>query len=893
MLSLYPMPGHEPFSFQSLDELRERIRELALALDVTEDLSPLLAPLEVGPFTLPNRLVVLPMEGCDGTADGAPDELTFRRYRRFASGGAGLLWMEATAVVPEARANPRQLWLHPGVVPEFARLVEETRRAAADTFGPSHRPLLIVQLTHSGRYSRPGRAPAPIIAHHSPYLDPTHHLPPDYPLITDDELARLEDRYVEAALCAREAGFDGVDVKACHRYLVSELHASHTRENSIYGGLAFENRSRFFRNVVRKIREAAPGLLVSSRMNAYDAMAYPYGFGVSREDPSTPALEEPIELVRYLKDAGSPLVNITIGNPYFNPHVNRPYDLPVVGAPLPPESPLEGVARFTGVVRRIQEEFPAMAVIGGGYSWLRHLLPYVAAAHVRNGWVSLVGAGRMAFAYPDFVRDIMEKGKLDPQKACVACSACTQIMRDSGRSGCVPRDAEVYEPIYKAGRAEALDTILEMAKTCRQCNSPTCATRCPAQVNIPKFIDHIVRKEFREAYETIRQANVLAAVCGYVCPSETLCESGCINQHYSETVPIRHLQRWVSRKAMEEGWAAESRPRAVATGRRVAVLGAGPAGIAAAVQLAAAGHEVTLIDRAAGPGGMVKDTIPAERMPDSVLEREIAAVLASGGDLLGWRKAEFGAECNLESLLAEGFDAVLVTLGLNGSVALPGDRPAAGVTGALEFLAAAKTGRTELPAQTAVLVIGGGNTAIDAALTAQRRGAADVAIVYRRSFGEMPAWPQERDEAIRAGVNFLILTQPLGYLAGAGGELTGLRVVRTRLSAPGPDGRRQPEAVPGSEHVIPADLVIEAIGQQVDGALKQGLAGVEFTRGGRIRTREGSLQTTRSGVFAAGDIVNGGTTVVQAVAEGARAAWEIHQFLQGADHEKHKTTVAR
>ena len=887
------MPGHEPFQFHSLDELRERISELALALDVTEDLSPLMAPLQAGRFTLPNRFVVLPMEGCDGTATGAPDELTFRRYRRFAAGGAGLLWLEATAVVEEGRANPRQLWLHPGTTGDFARLAEETRRAAAEACGPAHRPLLIVQLTHSGRYSRPGRAPTPIIAHHSLYLDPIHNLPPDYPLISDDELRRLEDRYVEAALCAQEAGFDGVDVKACHRYLLSELLASHTREDSVYGGVPFENRSRFLRNVVLKIREAAPDLLVSSRMNAYDAMAYPYGFGVSPDDPSSPALAEPIELVRFLRDAGAPIVNITIGNPYFNPHVNRPFDLPTVGGALPPESPLEGVARFANIVRQIQEENPAIAVIGGGYSWLRHLFPHVAAASVRNGWVSLVGAGRMAFAYPDFPRDLMEKGRLDPQKVCVACSACTQIMRDGGKTGCVPRDAEVYEPIYKAGRAEALDTILAMSKTCRQCNDPTCTTRCPAQVNIPKFIGHMVKKEFRAAYETIRQANVLAAVCGYVCPSETLCEAGCINQHYSETVPIRHLQRWVSRKAVEEGWAGEPRPHAFATGKRVAVMGAGPAGIAAAVQLAAAGHAVTLIDRAAGPGGMAQETIPAERMPESVLQREIRAVLDSGGALLEWRKAEVGALCNLDSLAADGFDAVLVTLGLNGSVALAGPRPAAGVTSALEFLAKAKTGQVNLPAETAVLVIGGGNTAIDAALTARRCGAADVAIVYRRSFAEMPAWPQERDEAIRAGIHFLILTQPLGYAVDHRGVLTGLRVVRTRLAAPGADGRRQPRPVEGSEHAIPADLVIEAIGQQVDAALQSALAGVEFTAAGRIRTREGSLATTRGGIFAAGDIVNGGTTVVQAVAEGARAAWEIHQYLQETDHAMHKTKVAR
>lgn len=886
------MPGHEPFQFHSLDELRRRIDELGLPLEVSEDLSPLLEPLQAGPYRLPNRLVVLPMEGCDGTADGAPDELTFRRYRRFAAGGAGLLWLEATAVVPEGRANPRQIWLHPGSVPAFARLAEESRAAAAEVFGPSHRPLMIVQLTHSGRYSRPVRNPAPIIAHHSTYLDPIHNLPPDYPLISDDELKRLEDRYVEAALCAREAGFDGVDVKACHRYLVSELHASFTRENSIYGGPAFENRSRFIRNVVAKIRDAAPDFLVTTRMNAYDAMAYPYGFGVSREDPATPALEEPIELVRFFRDHGAPLVNITIGNPYFNPHVNRPFELPVAGAPIPPEHPLIGVARFTEIVRQMQQAVPDMALIGGGYSWLRHFFPHVAAAHVRNGWVTLVGAGRMAFAYPDFARDIAEKGRLEGEKACVACSACTQIMRDGGKTGCVPRDAEIYEPIYKAGRAEALDTILAMARTCRQCNDPTCVTQCPAQVNVPLFIDHIANKRFREAYEVIRSANVLAAACGYVCPAETLCESECINRHYDGPVPIRHLQRWVSRKAVEEGWAAEPRGHAPATGKRVAVLGAGPAGIAAAVQLTSAGHQVTLIDRAAASGGMVRETIPAERMPDDTLQREIQAVLASGGELLVRREGEIGPAFTLDALMAEGYDAALITLGLNGSVALDAERPASGVTGALEFLARSKRGEVRLPAESTVLVIGGGNTAIDAAVAAKRCGAGDVAIVYRRSFAEMPAWPNEREEAIREGVHFLILTQPVGYVAGEDGRLSGLKVVRTRLSAPGPDGRRQPQAVAGSEHVIPADWVIEAIGQRVNEELKSALAGVETTRSGYVKVREGTLATTRPGVFAAGDIVNGGATVVQAVAEGARAAWEIHQYLQGAGNDAHKTTMA-
>ena len=868
---------HEPFQFHSLQQLRERIADLGLELKASDDLSPLFEPAIVEGLRLANRLVVLPMEGCDARPDGSPAELTFRRYRRFAAGGAGLLWFEATAVVEEGRANPRQLWLHPGSAAAFASLVEDSRRAAREALGEAHRPFLVLQLTHSGRYSRPGRNPGPIIAHHSPYLDPLQKLPPDYPLISDSELEQLEDRYVEVAALAQRAGFDAVDIKACHRYLVSELHASFTREGR-YGG-TFENRSRFLRNVVAKIRESVPGLPVTSRLNVYDAMAHPYGFGVDREDPAKPDLEEPVALVRSLRAMGAPLVNITIGNPYYNPHVNRPFDLPTTGGAIPTESPLVGVARFIEIVRHFQRKFPDMLVVGGGYSWLRQFFPNVAAASVRDDWVSLVGVGRMAFAYPDFARDLADRGRLDPERVCVACSACTQIMRDGGRSGCVPRDAEIYEPIYKAGRAEALDTIQDMARTCRQCNDPTCVRRCPAGVNIPEFVSHIAGGRFRAAYETLRQANVLAAVCGYVCPAETLCESGCLNQHYSSAVPIRHLQRWVSRRAVEEGWAQESSAPAVPSHRRVAVLGAGAAGVSAACALASFGHSVTLFDARPHPGGTAGSAIPEERMPDSIIRGEIRAVLDSCGDLVQAEVLQIGDGYPLDHIVTEGFDAVLIAMGLSVSVPLPGTtRPERGVIGALEFLEMTKRGGK---AAGSVLVLGGGNTAIDAAISAMRAGADDVAIVYRRSFAEMPAWPEERDMALRSGINFLILTAPLCYMADDEHRLTGLRVVRTRLGEPGADGRRQPIPIAGSEHILPADLVIEALGQRVAGQLQAALGGMRFTERGLLWTREGSLETSRRGVFAAGDIVNGGTTVVQAVAEGARAAREIDAYLTG------------
>ena len=871
------MIAHQPFHYKTLEDLRADIERVAVDVPVSDSVDLLAQPLRCGSLNLPNRLVVLPMEGCDGLADGSPDELTYRRYRRFAAGGSGLLWVEACAVVEEGRANPRQLWIHAANVDTFTRMVEQARAAARGTMGAGHRPALVLQLTHSGRYSKPGRAAAPIIAHHSRFLDPIHKLPADYPLISDDDLERLEDLYVAAAGLALQAGFDAVDVKACHRYLVSELHASHTRANSRYGGEAWEDRTRFFRNVVLKIRDRVPGIAVTSRMNAYDSMAYPYGWGMSRDGSETADLADPLRLVGFLQDNGAPLVNITIGNPYFNPYVNRPFDLPIAGAPVPPEHPLEGVARFLDIVRQVQQAYPDLPVVGGGYSWLRQFLPNVGAGAIEKGWVSLVGGGRMSFAYPEYARAVVRGEALDPEKVCVACSACTQIMRDGGRSGCVPRDAAVYESIYKAGRAEALDTILAMAGTCRQCSDPTCVPRCPAHVNVPKFIQEIIDGRFRDAYETIRESNVLATVCGYVCPSETLCESGCINEHYTEAVPIRHLQRWVSRKAVEEGWAGESRAVLPDTGKRVAVIGAGPAGIAAAVSLVSMGHRVSLFERAATPGGMARETIPAERLPDSVIDREMEDVLVSVG-AIERRQYSLGPAGTLDDVIDEGFDSVLLAFGLSRSAELPGTlRPAAGVYGALDFLRAVKHGGLQVAGS--VLVLGGGNTAIDAALSAKRAGAEDVAIVYRRSFVEMPAWPEERDTAVAAGVNFLVLTQPLGYVADEAGRLTGLRVVRTKLGAPDASGRRRPENVAGSEHVMLCDVVVEAIGQGLENSMRAALPGVELTRGGLVVTKPGSQATTRAKVYAAGDVVNGGATVVEAVAQGARAAREMNGAL--------------
>jgi 2,4-dienoyl-CoA reductase (NADPH2) len=208
------MSQHARFKFKDKDALLKKADELGVDLPFSNDIQILFEKVKINGKQTQNRFAVHPMEGFDSEQDGSPGELSFRRYRRFASGGSGLLWFEATAVLPEVRSNPRQLYIHKENVDQYKKLVDKTRKFAQENFGSDHNPVLILQLTHSGRYSKPFGKPKPIIAHHSKILDPIHKLPPDYPLITDEELDNLQDIYVQAAQLAAEAGFDGVDIKA-------------------------------------------------------------------------------------------------------------------------------------------------------------------------------------------------------------------------------------------------------------------------------------------------------------------------------------------------------------------------------------------------------------------------------------------------------------------------------------------------------------------------------------------------------------------------------------------------------------------------------------------------------------------------------------------------------
>ncbi|QTL97334.1 NADH:flavin oxidoreductase [Iocasia frigidifontis] len=427
------------FNYKTMGELKDDIRRLNLNCPLEKDIDVLGEEIKIVERVIPNRLAIHPMEGADANSDGRPGELTLRRYKRYAESGAGLIWVEAVAVNESGRANNKQLYLNEETVAEFKNMVDMIREKAIETMGDDFNPYLVIQLTHSGRFGEN----RDILFHHE-LADKAAGIDSSKAVMTDEELASLEDDFLRAARLAKKAGFDAVDVKACHRYLLSENLAAHTRDGK-YGG-DYENRTRLFKNAVRKISERVD-IDLASRMNIYDAIPYPYGWGTDQKGNED--LSEPRRLVREMEELGVKLINVTAATPYIYPHINRPYDLPGNLGYKPPEHPLIGVERLLRLGRVVQEELNDCIVVGTGYTWLRQFAPHVAAGVIKNGWAKMIGFGRQAFAYPDFAKDIVKDGQMNTKKVCVTCSKCAELKAKKKHSGCVIRDKEVYLPIYQ------------------------------------------------------------------------------------------------------------------------------------------------------------------------------------------------------------------------------------------------------------------------------------------------------------------------------------------------------------------------------------------------------------------------------------------------------------
>jgi len=465
-------------SLRTAAAFRDRLRMLGLSLDFDETLdppatTPLARPFERDGVRVGNRFCILPMEGWDGTADGAPSDLTRRRWQHFGSSGAKLIWGgEAVAVQHDGRANPRQVTLTPHTHRAIADLRETLVRTHREHFGAhADRDLFIgLQLTHSGRYSQPNvhKTPEPRAAYAHPILDA--RFPAGVPLMSDEDLDRLVDRFVEAARMARSAGFAFVDIKHCHGYLGHELLSGRTRPGR-YGG-SLENRTRFLRSVTEGIRANVPGLLVGVRLSAFDVVPYRKGeagvgvpeqpadsyssaFGLLRDGDMDAALADARELLGVFERLGIRWVCITGGSPYYNPHVQRPALFPPSDGYEPPEDPLVGVARHIDATARLKNAFPALAIVGSAYTYLQDWLPNVAQHVVREGLADFVGLGRMVLSYPDLPADVLAGRQLKRKQICRTFSDCTTGPRFGLVSGCYPLD-EFYKSHEHAGTLASL-----------------------------------------------------------------------------------------------------------------------------------------------------------------------------------------------------------------------------------------------------------------------------------------------------------------------------------------------------------------------------------------------------------------------------------------------------
>ena len=456
---------------KSVDALRDRLAELDAPLPLDDTIltaaegSPLAAPLEVGGFQVGNRWCIHPMEGWDANRDGSPSEHTLRRWRNFGRSGAKLIWGgEAAAVQPAGRANPNQTLATPGNKAGLAALLEECRAGHLEQCGSLDGLLVGLQLTHSGRFCKPEDHArwAPRIAYHHPLLDEKFKIDPNDAavVLTDDELEQLIDDYVAGARLAYDVGYQFVDVKACHGYLLHEFLSARRRPGKFGGDLA--GRTRVLLTVIDRIRSELPGLMIGVRLSVFDTIPYrtsrevgrpmeyerllPYefGFGVDQRDPLQFDLTEPIELLRLLEGRGVAMINLTCGSPYYVPHIQRPAIFPPSDGYQPPEDPLVGVWRQIESVRQCKAAVPNLPLVGSGYSYLQEYLPHVAQAAVRKGWVDFVGLGRMVLSYPELPHDSLVDGKLKRKLICRTFSDCTTAPRHGLISGCYPLD-EAYK----------------------------------------------------------------------------------------------------------------------------------------------------------------------------------------------------------------------------------------------------------------------------------------------------------------------------------------------------------------------------------------------------------------------------------------------------------------
>jgi len=431
------------------------------------------------------------------------------------------------------------------------------------------------------------------------------------------------------------------------------------------------------------------------------------------------------------------------------------------------------------------------------------------------------------------------------------------------------------------------DQAVEEATRCIQCKNRPCVEGCPVEIDIPDFIALIAERKFVEAIRKMKEKNALPAVCGRVCPQEVQCESKCTLGKKNEPVAIGRLERFIA------DWERENKmvqvpPRPAPRGKKVAVIGAGPAGLTVASDLAKVGFGVTIFEALHKAGGVLVYGIPEFRLPKEIVQAEVDYVKSLGVEVR--LNAVIGNLFTIPELLSNGYDAIFIGIGAGGPMFMniPGEN-LNGVYSANEFLTRSNLMKaylfpeydTPIKRSRNVAVVGGGNVAMDSARTALRLRADNVYLVYRRSKEEMPARAEEAHHAEEEGIIFKFLTNPIRIIGDEKGNVKGMECLRMELGEPDASGRRRPIAVKGSEFIIDIDALIMSLGTNANPLLPQSTPGLALSKFGYIVADEENAATSLQGVYAGGDIVTGGATVILAMGAGRKAARAIEKYLSG------------
>ena len=810
------IPKYQPFYLETLAALESEIDRVGVEIPVAKGLDPLFEPLDIHGKRIPNRLCAQPISGCDAHPDGSPSELTARRYQRYAKGGFGLIWFEATGALQARDAS--RLVLNKSTLPKFQSLLRELRGEVAET------PVFILQLV-SGFEGCPDE-------------------------LSDVQVDELRDSLIEATALATEAGFDGVDIAATYGALAGTL-LSATNRSGGYGG-SFENRSRFLLETLGGIRKASPSLLLATRLCAYTGVRD--GFGVSKSDYRKTDLTEPRKLVESLYLSGVRLLNITSASPNLRGSLTERSLQPFSDFDEPDEHPLTTLERQLHLAKSLHQSQSDLVVVGSGFSWLRQFTPHVAVGAIEKGWIAMAGLGRGALAYPDAPNSICALGKMETAATCMRCNACSVLLEASEPVGCVIRDAGTYSPVYQNLRRFDIDQLLEGASRCHFCEFAPCISADPTRTDIPAFIRAFLDGDESNAYEIIRKSNPLPELTSQLSPAWLETEGACIETTLTgKSVPILDLQYTIAWRARQNGLTGIRVPQ-TASGKKVAIVGGGPTGISAAAHLVEFGHEVDLFEQSDRLGGAPVRVIPASRLTSTADEIEALLAPAIAAKRLNvFTGQSLGATIVLEELI-QTYDAVLLAIGVWKEASL--GQPLTGVMSGLDFLEAAKNGTlTTVSARVAILA--GGDSAMDAAKVAQTLGAHEIFILFGGPRSEMH-WHMPESWFASQGVHAMMEWQPLGYSNDAAGRITGIQIRHNDL---------------GVESSLALDFVIEAMGLSTDGKSlgKTGPAipvqNLKFCR------------TERERLYAAGGMLNGGASVGACIADGLAAADAIHNDL--------------